>query len=134
MIHDMGLTLHHCAFNISSNKLELVLELFEKLGCSLTYRESSARWCMVQQKSASVAIQIIEVEDKPIPNIDYKINSHLAFLSNTPKEDIMELEKWAQERNVAYKHGGWSEKEFWFDLPDIFVNFVIEIMHTSIME
>jgi hypothetical protein len=30
--------------------------------------------------------------------------------------------------------GGWSEKELWFDLPDVFTNFVIEIMHTSIVE
>lgn len=32
------------------------------------------------------------------------------------------------------KEGGWSEKEKWFDFTTLFVDFVIEIMHTSILE
>lgn len=130
----MKTTLHHFAHTITPQNLELVLELFEKMGCSLAYREGNARWCMVAQKPIPIDIQIIEVQDKPISDIDKKINVHIAFLSDHPKDDILELEKWAKEKGIKFRHGGWSEKELWFDLPDVFVNFVIEIMHTSIVE
>ena len=130
----MKARLHHFAYNITPNNLELVLELLEKMGCSLSYRGGNKRWCMIEQKPIPIDIQIIEIQDAPISDIDKKINTHIAFLSYNPKEDILELEKWAQNKGTSFANGGWSEKELWFDLPDIFVNFVVEIMHTSIVE
>lgn len=130
----MKTTLHHFAHNITPNHLELVLELLEKMGCSLSYREGHARWCMIEQKPIPIDIQMIEVEDTPISNIDKKRNVHIAFLSDNPKEDISELKEWAKNKKIKFIDGGWSEKELWFDLPDVFVNFVIEIMHTSVVK
>ncbi|MBT5023525.1 hypothetical protein HOK51_06950 [Candidatus Woesearchaeota archaeon] len=129
----MNLKLHHFAYNIRPDKLELVLELLEKIGCKLSYREENARWCMIQQNSIPVSIQIIETNDKPI-SIDQKTNTHIAFLSNMPKEDIEQIKNWSKNKNVNFRQGEWSDKELWFDLPDVFINFVIEIMHTSIAE
>lgn len=59
------------SYNIAPNSLELVIELFEMLGCRVSYKEGAARWCMVEQKPITVDIQIIEVEDKII-SIDKK--------------------------------------------------------------
>ena len=124
----MKVKLHHFAYNITPNNLELVLELLEKLGCTLAYREKDARWCMIQQKPIPINIQMIEIKDQPI-TIEKKTNAHIAFLSDAPKEDIEEIKQWSENKGVKFRQGGWSDKELWFDLPDVFINFVIEIMH-----
>ena len=123
----MNVKLHHFAYNITPNSLELVLELLEKLGCVLSYREKNARWCMIQQKPIPVDIQMIETRDQ-IALIEKKINTHIAFLTDTPKEDIEEIKQWSESRGIKFRQGKWSNKELWFDLPDVFVNFVIEVM------
>ena len=128
----MNTKLHHFAYNIRPNSLELVLELFERLGCKLYYRKKNARWCMIRQKSIPIDIQIIETEDHPVI-IEKKINTHIAFLSDTPKEDIQEIKQWLEGKNVSFRQGSWSDKELWFDLSDTFTNFVIEIMHTLVV-
>jgi hypothetical protein len=125
--------LHHFAYNITPKNLELVIELFEKLGCALAYREDGARWCMIKQNSIPIDIQVIETNDSEIP-IEKRINTHIAFISDTHNEDLEEVRKWAEEKGIEFRQGGWSDKELWFDLPGIFVNFVIEIMHTSVAE
>lgn len=130
----MKTTLHHCAYNITPNSLELVLELFEKMGCSLAYQEEDTTWCMIEQKSLPVKIQIIEVQQIPISDIHKKKSTHIGFLSETPEADILGLEKWAENKGIHSRNGSWSKRELWFDLPEIFVNFVVEIMHTSIVE
>ena len=129
----MKVKLHHFAYNIKPNSLELVLELFEQLGCTLFYRKENARWCMIKQKQVQISIQIIETQDQSIP-IQKKINTHLAFLSKNPQEDIEKIKQWSEDKNIKFRQGGWSDKELWFDFPDLFVNFVIEIMHTSIVK
>jgi len=129
----METILHHFAYNIRPNKLELVLELFELLGCTIAYREGNSRWCQIEQKPIPIDIQIIEREDDSIP-LDIKTSTHIAFLSESPKEDIDRIEKWAKNKNIQFVRGGWSDKELWFDLPNVFTNFVVEIMHTSIVE
>ncbi|MBU1252314.1 MAG: hypothetical protein KJ905_00255 [Nanoarchaeota archaeon] len=125
--------LHHFCFNISPTTLELVLELFKELGCNLTYREGNSRWFMVGQKPIPIDIQIVEVKRRPV-QIKDKISTHVAFLSDNPKRDIEQISRWAKKKKIKFKQGGWSDKERWFDLPEVFVNFVIEIMHTSIVE
>lgn len=129
----MKVKLHHFAYNTRPNSLELVLELLEKLGCTIAYREKQARWCMIEQKPTPINIQMIETKDQPVP-IEKKVNTHIAFLSDSPKKDIEEIKQWLEAKNVNFRQGGWSDKELWFDLPDVFINFVIEIMHTSIIE
>jgi len=129
----MKTTLHHFAYNIKPKQLEVVLELFKMLGCSLAYREGKSRWCQIEQKPIPIDIQIIETKNDAV-TLDIKINTHIAFLSDSPKKDINKIEEWAKNKNIQFIKGGWSEKELWFDLPNIFTNFVVEIMHTSIIE
>jgi len=89
---------------------------------------------MVGQKQLRFAIQIAEVSDSPITNIDIKKRTHIAFISDDPQAIIDKVEIWAKSKNINFRQGGWSDKERYFDLPDIFVNIVVEIMHTSIEE
>jgi hypothetical protein len=44
------------------------------------------------------------------------------------------VKKWAESKNIRFREGGWSEIERYFDLPDLFINSVIEIMHNSVDE
>jgi len=124
--------LHHFAYNISPNSLEIVLEEFNKMGCNLSYREKNARWCMIEQKPIPIDIQLIETKN-PIVTVDKKISTHIAFLSDTPQNDVDKIKSWAKEMKINFSQGSWSDKELWFDLPEIFVNFVVEIMHTDIV-
>ena len=129
----MKTILHHFAYNIRPNTLEDVLELFELFDCSLAYREGKARWCLIEQKPMPIDIQIIEVDEKAL-NTEKKVNTHIAFISNSPQDELKKVRAWAETKDINIIEGAWSDKELWFDLPDLFVNFVIEIMHSSVVE
>lgn len=129
----MKTTLHHCEHRITKNSLEIVRELFQVLGCHISYQENGTSRVMVSQNNLSFDIQLVEVDDEPIMS-KTRINSHIAFLSEDPREVIVEIEKWCQQRNVTFTKGAWNNKGYYFDLPEIFVDFVVEVMHTSVAE
>jgi hypothetical protein len=100
----------------------------------VVYTPPTKDWIMVGQDDLRFAIQITQVDDKPIEDIEKKRQAHIAFLSDDPQGVIDEVEKWAKDNNLKFRQGGWSPIERYFDLPDVFVNFVVEVMHTSIEE
>jgi len=127
--------LHHYSQKITPNSLEIILEMYEKLGCKVVYRpESKYRWAMVGQEELGFAIQIVEYDEKPVDDIEIKKRSHIAFLSDNPRALIAKIESWAKSKEIRFREGGWNEKERYFDLPDIFIDFVVEIMHVSVAE
>ncbi|HEY4509015.1 MAG TPA: hypothetical protein VJC13_01880 [Candidatus Paceibacterota bacterium] len=127
--------LHHYAQNITKGSLPDVLEMYKIFDCEVVYQPNNGyQWAMVGQKQLHFAIQVVEVDEKPIPDLDTKRKTHIAFLSDDPRGVIKKVENWAISKNIKFREGGWSEKECYFDLPDLFVNFVVEIMHTSIEE
>ena len=128
-----NLTLHHCAKRITPNSLEFIIDLFKQLGCQESYWESGARWAMIEQKGKDSIIQFIETNQVP-QETENKRNSHIAFLSDDPHKDIAEIKKWIYGKNIKIIVGKWSDKELYFDCPGVFIDFVIEIMHTSIVE
>ena len=125
--------LHHVAKRITPRSLEKIIEVFGLLGCEVTYQKDAARWIMIGQHGLPFDIQLIEVNEAPQQSIS-RTSSHVAFISNTPVEHIEKVERWASEQNVRFEKGGWSEKELWFDLPELFVDFVVEVMHVSVIE
>ncbi len=126
------LKLHHTAKRIAPNSLEFVMALFEELGCLESYWAHGARWAMIEQKDCDTIVQFIETDQLPQPTKD-KINSHIAFLSRDPKEDISSIKKWITKQNRKICIGSWSDKELYFDCPEVFIDFVIEIMHVDIV-
>jgi hypothetical protein len=126
--------LHHFAYNIKPNTLELVVEMFKFFDCEISYREWNKRWCMIEQKPIWIDIQIIETEFNEIKDIDKKIWSHIAFLSDSPEKQVNLIEKWCLKKWLTFRKWSWNDKEFWFDIPEIFSNFVIEIMDFSVVE
>ncbi len=127
--------LHHYAQNVYKGTLEDVLEMYTLFNCGVVYRPNNGyKWAMVAQSQLQFAIQIVEVDDLPISDIELKRKVHIAFISDNPQEIIDKVESWANSKNIKFRQGGWSDKERFFDLPDLFVNFVVEVMHTSIEE
>jgi hypothetical protein len=127
--------LHHYCQNIKKGYLNEVVEMYKLLNLKIVYIPTdNAGWIMVGQEQLRFAIQIAEVSDEPIIDINKKIQTHIAFISDNPQEIINKIESWARAKSFKFRQGGWSLKELYFDLPDIFVNFVVEIMHTSIEE
>lgn len=128
-----NIILHHCAKRISPGELEFVMELFQQLGCKKSYWEDGARWAMIKQEKNNMIVQFIETNQAP-QAMDVKKNSHLAFLSADPEKDIDNIKKWVESKNKKFAIGSWSDKEFYFDCPEVFIDFVVEIMHRSIVE
>ncbi len=125
--------LHHYCQNITRGHLDDVVEMYKLLNFDVVYDPGNkAGWIMVGQKQLRFAIQIAEVDDKPISDVDTKKQTHIAFISDDPQGVTDKIHKWADSKNMKFREGKWSDIELYFDLPDIFVNFVVEVMHSSI--
>lgn len=117
--------LNHCANRIRTGHLDLLLSLFtEELGFRLLRRIPTDIW--LRQEGADVDIQFCE-SDAPIGEVD-KHNSHISFLSETPKDDLERIAGWFQIRGHETQIGSWSPREFYLDVPAVFVDFAIEAM------
>jgi hypothetical protein len=57
-----------------------------------------------------------------------KIRSQVSFLSDTPRADLEDLVAWLQAHGLEAVVGSYSDKEFYLDAPEAFVDFVIEAM------
>ena len=128
----MKAKLHHFAYIIKPDTLSLTVELFEKFNCTISYQEEKATWCMLEQKPLPVDIQIIEFKSPEVSR-EIKNSTHICFLSDNPQSDLDEIKKWAKKKSIRFEQGKWSDEMLWFDLPGIFGNFVIEIMHKNIV-
>ena len=123
--------MHHSAFKVTKGSMEIVKLLFKKLGFEATY-EPEPTWALFKQPENEIRIQIIEVSAKPEHTVG-KEECHIGLISEKPLEDIKEIENFAFEHNLTFSRDSWSENEHWFDLPDIFVDFVIEIMDKKML-
>ena len=124
----MDLQLNHFAYRITPGSLEFVLELFERMGCSVCYADKKQRWGLVQQNK--MYVQFIETAGEAAATA-MKENAHIAFLSADPRADIDQIRQWVCSRSRQLVQGSWSEKEHWFDVPDAFTDFVVEIMQPA---
>lgn len=128
-----NLLLHHCSQRIAPNTLEFVMGLFKELGCKQSYWKDGERWAMVEQDNKDVIIQFIETDQKP-QETGIKKNSHIAFLSDNPQEIIENIGIWVEKQGKKFASDKWTEKELYFDCPDVFIDFVIEIMSPLVIE
>ena len=129
----MDSEIHHTAFRISRGKLDIVIKLFDKLGLEVTYQPKGEDWALLKNKNNDTRIQIIEVSKEPL-QFEGKEESHIGFISKNPKQALDEIEKFAEINKIKFVKGSWSDLEFWFDLPEIFVDFVVEVMDRRILE
>lgn len=127
------LKLHHCAQRIAPGSLDFVLDLFAELDFELLERSTVNEIAWIAQRGNPFVLQFVESEQRPLPT-ETKYNTHIAFISERPKEEVGRLKEWIQARGIKTSEGSWTEREFWLDCPEVFVDFVLEIMHRNIVE
>ncbi len=87
---------------------------------------------MLAQDGLDFDIQLIEVEGTPLEG-EARRDSQISFVSQSPLEHIEKVRLWAEEKKLTFLHKSWNEHEHYFDLPGLFVDWVVEIMHVSVV-
>ena len=123
-------------FNRVANRLDIhyfetVVEMLKvKLGFIELRRTERAIW--LRQPGANVDLQFSR---SVVANRDEdKIRSQVSFLSETPRAEPEGLATWAEGRGMRAVVGSYSDREFFLDAPDAFVDFVIEAMRPDLAD
>lgn len=116
---------NHVAQRVAAQHFDLVAEmLITQLRFQQLRRTERAIW--LRQPGANIDLQLSR---SPTTHRDAdKIRSQVSFLSDTPRAELEALAAWAAARGLAASVGSYSEREFYLDAPDAFVDFVIEAM------
>lgn len=117
--------LDHFAHRVHTRHFDLIVQmLVSELGFVILRSSGTSVW--LRQGDAKVDVQFSRSESA---NRDAdKRGSQLSFTSPRPFEELQRLARWLEQRQVAATLGSWSDCEFYLDVPDAFVDFVIEAM------
>lgn len=116
---------NHTANRVAARHFETVVAMLtERLGFVVLRRTERSIW--LRQPGTNVDLQLSRSETEH-RDAD-KLRSQVAFLSETPKADLGRLADWAQAKGLTAMVGSYSDREFYLDLPEAFVDFVIEAM------
>jgi hypothetical protein len=123
--------LNHAANRLAATHFETVVEMMKtRLGFVELRRTERAIW--LRQPGANVDLQFSR---SPTANRDTdKLRSQVSFLSETPREDLEELAAWTHEHGLKAEVGAYSDREFYLDVPEAFVDFVIEAMRPELAD
>jgi hypothetical protein len=117
--------LNHVANRISPRHFETVVEMLKvRLGFVELRRTERSIW--LRQAGANVDLQFSRSET--VHRDADKLRSQVSFLSDTPRAALEDLVAWAQAHEMEASVGSYSDKEFFLDAPEAFVDFVIEAM------
>lgn len=117
--------LNHVANRLDPRHFETVVEMLKvELGFVELRRTERAIW--LRQPGSNVDLQFSRSETTE--RAADKARSQVSFLNETPQAALEQLAAWARARGMEAMVGSYSEKEFYLDAPDAFVDFVIEAM------
>ncbi len=117
--------LNHVANRLGPRHFETVVEML-KAELSFVELRRTERAIWLRQPGSNVDLQF-SCSDTTDRASD-KSRSQVSFLSETPQAALEHLAAWARARGMEATVGSYSEKEFYLDAPDAFVDFVIEAM------
>lgn len=116
---------NHVANRLHDEYFELVVEMLKtKLGFSELRRTERAIW--LRQRGANIDLQFSR--SHTVNRDKDKLRSQVSFLSDAPLAALEELAEWANARGMKAEVGSYSDREFFLDAPDAFVDFVLEAM------
>lgn len=117
--------LNHVANRLDRRHFETVVAMLkEKLGFVELRRTERAIW--LRQPGTNVDLQFGHSDTTA--RDDDKLRSQVSFLSTTPKAALEDLATWARAHGLEATVGAYSDREFYLDLPEAFIDFVIEAM------
>ena len=112
--------LNHVANRLNTRHFGLVVEMLTNmLGLVELRRTERSIW--LRQPGTNVDLQFSRSETSH-PDMD-KLRSQISFLSETPEAALQEFAAWMTERYLATTVGSYSDREFYLDAPDAFVDF-----------
>ena len=116
---------NHVANRLHPTHFETVVEMLKvKLGFIELRQTDRSIW--LRQPGANVDLQFSRSETL---NRDAdKLRSQVSFLSENRRAALADLAAWARIRGLEASVGSYSEREFYLDAPEAFVDFVIEAM------
>ena len=117
--------LNHVANRLDPRHFETVVEML-KVKLHFVELRRTRRSIWLRQPGTNVDLQFGR-SDTTHRDAD-KLRSQVSFLSETPRVDLEDLVAWFQTRGLAASVGSYSDKEFYLDAPEAFVDFVIEAM------
>ncbi len=122
---------NHVANRLNVQYFEIVVELLKvKLGFVELRRTERAIW--LRQPGANIDLQFSR--SSVAHRDEDKIRSQVSFLSETPRADLEDLAAWAEAHGMKAEVGSYSDREFYLDAPDAFVDFVIEAMRPELAD
>ena len=125
--------LNHICNRITSDSQSFLINLFTcQLDCFVLRQTDTDVW--LRQRGTAVDLQFCETSIDPNIIVDDKHNSHISFLTETPEQDLRRLGMWIEAQGYRVAYGSWSNQEYWLDVPEVFVDFVIEAMVPGLAE
>ena len=122
---------NHVANRVDPRFFETVVGMFTtQLGFVVLRRTERSIW--MRQPGTNVDLQFSRGESTH-RDAD-KHRSQVSFLSDTPRSALETLAQWASEHGMPASVGRYSDREFYLDAPDAFVDFVIEAMLPELAE
>ena len=121
----MSMKLNHVSNRLNSVHFETIVEMLKsKLGFVELRRSKRSIW--LRQPGANVDLQFVRSETSH--RDDDKRFSQISFLSETPKDELEILAQWMRIKGLEASVGSYSDREFYLDAPEAFVDFIIEAM------
>ncbi len=116
---------NHVAVRVDGRHFDTVAAmLMERLGFVQLRRMERSAW--FRQPGTNVDLQLSRSDtERRDPD---KRRSQVSFLSDTPRADLDDLAAWARARGLEALVGAYSDREFYLDAPEAFVDFVVEAM------
>jgi hypothetical protein len=122
---------NHVANRLDRRNFETVVEMLKvKLGFVELRRTERAIW--LRQPGANIDLQFSH--SSSAHRDSDKIRSQVSFLSETPRAELEDLASWAQEHGIEAEVGSYSDREFYLDAPEAFIDFVIEAMRPELAD
>jgi hypothetical protein len=116
---------NHVATRLDSRFFDIVVEMMtSQLGFVVLRRTERSIW--LRQPGTNVDLQFSR-SDTANRDAD-KRRSQVSFLSETPHAALSGLAAWAKAHGMEATVGSYSDREFFLDAPEAFVDFVIEAM------
>ena len=117
--------LNHFAHRVATRHFDTIVDMLKENLQFVELRRGTSAIHM-RQPGANVDLQFTR-SDTGGGDADKRL-SQVSFLSETPEAHLKKLAAWARARGLEGSVGSYSTKEFYLDIPEAFVDFVIEAM------